>query len=353
MLIAKSIFVLSVRNIHNQPIIKKDYSMPTMNQTLAKGLDASLFAATVTNVVACAQGIHHLSIALANDNFFTPQAGSHIQIAVMDAKGNPKLNHYSLVNAPNQSQQYHIAVQAEEAGAGGSLFMHRLKAGDTVYVSVQKNDFMLHESVAPIVLIAGGIGVTPIYAMAQALKAKGAPYQLHYSVRSQNKLAFADEMAALGAQFYIADEGKKLDLDALLSAASADTHFYFCGPKGLIQAIIDTGERLGIPRARLHFELFGNSANLQSLDQPVEVVLGQSGKTISVPVGTSILDALIAQGVDCSFGCKRGECGACAVDVLEGTPDHRDVVLTKEEKAAGRMCICVSRALSPSITLKK
>lgn len=325
--------------------------MTMMSQKLAQGLDASLFAATVVNVTPCAQGIHHLSIALANAHFFTPQAGSHIQIAVVDAKGNPKLNHYSLVNAPGQSQHYHIAVQAEEAGAGGSLFMHRLKAGDTVYVSAQKNDFMLHESAAPIMLIAGGIGVTPIYAMAQALKAKGAAYQLHYSVRSKNKLAFADEMAALGAQCYIADEGKKLDVSALLSAASADTHFYFCGPKGLIQAIIDTGERLGIPRARLHFELFG--ASPQSSDKPVDVMLRQSGKTITVPVGISILDALLAEGVDCSFGCKRGECGACAVDVLEGTPDHRDVVLTKEEKAAGKMCICISRAHSPSITLNK
>jgi ferredoxin-NADP reductase len=325
--------------------------MTLMNQDLAHGLDASLFAATIANVTPCAQGIHHFSIALTSAHFFTPQPGSHIQIAVADAQGKPKLNHYSLVNAPTQSQHYHIAVQAEEAGAGGSLFMHRLKAGDTVYVSAQKNDFTLHESATPIMLIAGGIGVTPIYAMAQALKAKGAAYQLHYSVRSRNKLAFADEMAALGAQCYIADEGNKLDVSALLSAASADTHVYFCGPKGLIQAIIDTGERLGIPRERLHFELFG--ASPQSSDKPVDVVLSQSGKTITVPVGISILDALLAEGVDCSFGCKRGECGACAVDVLEGSPDHRDVVLTKEEKAAGRMCICVSRAHSPSITLNK
>ncbi|MFM9889823.1 MAG: PDR/VanB family oxidoreductase [Rickettsiales bacterium] len=322
-----------------------------MTQTLAQGLDTSLFPATIANVTPCAQGIHHFSFALADTHFFTPQPGSHIQIAVMDAQGKPKLNHYSLVNAPGDSQHYHIAVQAEEAGAGGSLFMHRLKTGDTVYVSAQKNDFTLQESAAPIMLIAGGIGVTPIYAMAQALKAKGAAYQLHYSVRGRNKLAFADEMAALGADVYVSDEGKKLDVNALLSAAFADTHIYFCGPKGMIQAIIDTGERLGIPRTRLHFESFGASA--QTSDKPVDVMLRQSGKTITVPVGISILDALLAEGVDCSFGCKRGECGACAVDVLEGSPDHRDVVLTKEEKAAGKMCICVSRALSPSITLNK
>lgn len=327
--------------------------MTIINQTLAQGLNASLFAATVENVTPCAQGIHHLSIALANGHFFTPQPGSHIQVAVLDTQGQLKLNHYSLINAPHQSQHYHIAVQAEESGAGGSLFMHRLKAGDTVHVSAQKNDFLLHESAAPIILIAGGIGVTPVYAMAQALKAKGASYQFHYSVRSRNKLAFADELAALGAQFYIGDEGKKLDINALLSAASADTHVYFCGPKGLIQAIIDTGERLSIPRTRLHFELFGNAANSKASDQPVDVVLSQSGKTVAVPVGVSILDALLAEGIECSFGCKRGECGACAVDVTEGSPDHRDVVLTKDEKATGKMCICVSRAHSPSITLNK
>lgn len=328
--------------------------MPAIAQDAALTLSNDLFPAQVTAVTPRAEGICSFTFTLPADRHFTPEAGSHIQIAVKDGHQALKLNHYSLTNSPGDGAHYHIAVQRESNGNGGSRFMHdEVAVGDTVYVSTQKNDFPLQETAHPVVLIAGGIGLTPIFSMAKALNAKGVPYALHYSARSRSKLAFADEMAALGASFYISDEGQKLDLNHLLGSLSPQTHIYFCGPKGLIQAIIDTGERLGIARDRLHFELFGNADQTKQADKPVDVTLSQSGRTITVPVGISILDALLAEGVECSFGCKRGECGACAVDMLEGTPDHRDLVLTADEKAAGRICICVSRALTPAITLRK
>jgi ferredoxin-NADP reductase/predicted pyridoxine 5'-phosphate oxidase superfamily flavin-nucleotide-binding protein len=323
------------------------------NAEMAASLGEPVFPAKVISVTQRAEAINEIVLSLPKKQYFSPQAGSHIQVAVLGEGNKPKLNHYSLINAPGEEHVYRIAVQAELEGQGGSLFMHKVPhVGDILYVSEPRNEFPLRSDVKHSLLIAGGIGITPIYAMAQALSAQKTSFELHYTARSPERLAFVPELAALKAEFYVGSAGKKLQLEALLKTVIAGTHVYVCGPKSLIDAVIVLAEQLQIDRAQIHFELFGNPDSSKIDDKPVEVVLKQSGKTINVPAGKSILDAMLDAGIETSFSCKRGECGQCAVPVLEGTPDHRDIVLTAQEKKSGKvMCTCVSRAQGERLVL--
>lgn len=325
--------------------------LPT--EEAVRDLGTPLFPAKITAIARRAEGIHEFTFSIPKQYYFAPQVGAHIQIAVMGQDHKPKLNHYSLINAPGEEHRYRIAVQEEVNGSGGSQFLHSTpRVGDTVYVSEPKNEFPLMADAEHSLLIAGGIGITPIYAMAQALHKKGASFEMHYSARSAEKAAFLEDLHQLGCQIYISEANKKWDIEALLKGVTHGTQVYVCGPKGLIQTVIDTAEKIGIDRAQMHFELFGNPDKNKKEDKQVEVVLRQSNKTIMVPVGTSILDAIIAEGIEAPHACKRGECGTCSTKVLEGTPDHRDIFLTPEEKAScGVMCTCVSRGVTDRLVL--
>ncbi len=284
-------------------------------------------------------------------------AGAHIRVKLADADE----RHYSLINwvaepaATDAPTAYRLGVRLEEDSKGGSRYMHGLREGDVITVSPPKNDFSLHESDAPVILIAGGIGVTPIISMAAELKARGRPFEFHYCGRSRGLMAFLDELDALcgGAlRIHCDDEPEScVDLKALIGAASAHSHIYVCGPRGMIEAVREIAHARGFAKDHVHFELFDAPA-ADSGDQSFEVEISSTGQVFTVPPDKSIIEVLEAEGVDLIYDCQRGDCGICQTTVLEGIPDHRDVILTDEERAANNvMQICVSRAKSARLVL--
>lgn len=286
--------------------------------------------------------------------------GSHLKVHI------PALNDhrcYSLISlephcANGQCpDRYRLGVRLEENSAGGSRFMHDLKVGDTLTVSGPKNDFPLHDATpgeTETVLIAGGIGITPIASMAAALHHQGRPYQLHYAGRTLQQLAYLDELqqlAGMAVRHYADDTDTRFSLDALLDGLSKDQHIYVCGPKGLIDAVIEGCKQRGWPGDHVHFELFVTAAP-QEGDQPFEVELRQSGVTLQIPADKTIVDVMEEQGLDPMIDCKRGECGVCTCDVIEGEVDHRDYFLSDSEKASNKVIqICISRAKTPRLVL--
>lgn len=289
---------------------------------------------------------------------FSP--GSHLQVRI---PGLGATRNYSLVSFDASRQgfeaprHYRLGVRLEESGSGGSRFMHGLAVGDRITVIGPKNDFPLHAAEAgeaPVVLIAGGIGITPLAAMASALAAAGRPWVLHYSGRSRDQLAFVTELRALdeaALHLHADDDASRLDLGALLDGLAPAQHLYVCGPKGMIDAVIDGAKARGWPAERIHFELFTAAAPVDG-DRAFELELRQSGKRLAVPADKTILEVLESAGCDPMYDCRRGECGVCTATVLEGTPDHRDYFLSDAEKAGGKMIqICISRARSARLVL--
>ncbi|MEP6721343.1 MAG: PDR/VanB family oxidoreductase [Variovorax sp.] len=289
-------------------------------------------------------------------------AGAHIRVQVTLPDGATDWRHYSLINlatarnATNAPAEYVIAVRREAEGRGGSRFMHeRLNPGDLLTIELPKNDFPLHTGPGGTVLVAGGIGVTPLASMAARRRAEGLPVRMHYAGRSRELMAFLPELQALlGEDLRIhadAEAGAPLDIDALLDACPAGDRLYVCGPKVMLDAVLARTQARGWEHDRVHFELFTEPV-AEAGDQPFEVELAQSGQRFTVPADQSVLDCLIEHGCDPMFDCKRGECGVCAVPVLEGDIDHRDYVLTAREKALGNvMQICISRVKGPRLVL--
>lgn len=284
-------------------------------------------------------------------------AGAHIDVAVALPDASSAARSYSLVNSPAERGRYEIAVLHEPRGSGGSAFMHeRVKAGDRLTASAPRNDFPMAAGAREHWLIAGGIGITPILAMARVLAGSGQAFTLHYCARSLETMAYRDEIAGLAgehARFYFdgGDPARGLDLAALLTAPAPGRHVYVCGPKGMIDAVLARCQATQWPREQVHFELF-TTAKAEASDQAFEVVLARSGRSVRVSAGKTILETLLEAGEEPLSDCRRGECGVCVTEVLAGEPLHRDYYLTESEKAAGKsMCICVSRARSTKLVL--
>lgn len=278
------------------------------------------------------------------------QPGAHIRVALPDGGDRA----YSLIRFPGVAQAgYRIAVQREDGGKGGSKFMHGRAVGDTLTVAPPKCDFPLAQ--APALLLAGGIGITPMISMAAALQDAGTPFDLHYCGRSRGVMAYADSLAAaFGPTLHLHcddDPATAPDLAALIAGLDPDRHLYICGPRGMIDAARALAEAAGIPADRVHVELFDN-ASAGTEDSAFEVELTSTGQVFTIPPGRSIIEVLEGAGIDLTYDCRRGDCGICQTEVISGTPDHRDVVLTEAERASGKvMQICVSRAKSPRLVL--
>ncbi|MFX1671888.1 PDR/VanB family oxidoreductase [Paraburkholderia sp. A2WS-5] len=282
-------------------------------------------------------------------------AGAHIRVQV----GGGDWRAYSLINLASETcsayehapDHYLIAVRREDAGAGGSLWMHtQVHAGDTLRIAPPVNAFALDADTADAVLIAGGIGITPIASMAATLAARAARYTLHYTGRSIAQLAFVGALRALAGEhlhLYGDDEdseANRFDLARLFATLTPGQPIYVCGPQGLIDAVIGLATERGWPRERIRSELFA-AATPHAGDAAFEVELRQSGMTLTVAPAQTILDAMLDAGLDPLYDCKRGECGVCQVGVIEGAVDHRDYCLSEAEKCSGKvMHICVSRA---------
>ena len=282
------------------------------------------------------------------------EAGAHLPIDVKISAKNTVQRHYSIISSSHDNRFYDIAVRQEKQGRGGSNYLHsQLKIGDVLVAKSPANDFSLTSQGKHHVLIAGGIGITPILAMLKVLSENGESYELHYSVKTSADLAFKDEITRLTkgeAHFYITQgvNGNRLNLPSLLATENKANHVYVCGPLNMIEAIKDTAENNSWQPSHIHYESFGSS--VQRKDKAIEVNLKKSGKVIVINPKETILDGLLAAKIAVPFECKRGECGMCATDYTEGTVDHRDVYLTKKEKAHS-LCVCVSRATSSAITL--
>jgi ferredoxin-NADP reductase len=287
--------------------------------------------------------------------------GAHIKLRVA-IDGAPAWRHYSLIDfepACEQPHAYLIAVRREDpelGGRGGSLYLHRqVQAGHLLLARGPVNGFGLDPSHDEVLLIAGGIGITPLASMATALRAGGKSYALHYSGRSLDQLALLPQLqAAAGPALTLyADDNaaRRLDLRALLAACKPSQPIYTCGPKGMIDAVRAIALELGWPAELVRYELFVDAA-AEAGDHAFEVELAQSGTRLQVAADTTILDAMLAAGLDPMFDCKRGECGVCAVPVLSGAIEHRDNCLTEAERASGKVIqICISRAKGNCLVL--
>lgn len=281
------------------------------------------------------------------------QAGAHIRVALPDGGDRA----YSLIDfgpVPASPSCYLITVQKEPEGQGGSLFMHRLEVGDQISVTPPKCDFPLHLGM-PALLLAGGIGITPIISMAAALAAEDTPFALHYAGRSRALMAYADRLVDVFGRdvtIHCDDEPETvLQLNPLLDGLTPDWHLYICGPRGLIEAASKMAGEAGIGSERVHVELFSNTS-AEPDDVSFEVELASTGQVFVVEPDRTIIETLEDGGVDLVYDCQRGDCGICQTGVISGTPDHRDVVLSETERAAGDvMQICVSRAKSPRLVL--
>jgi vanillate O-demethylase ferredoxin subunit len=283
-------------------------------------------------------------------------AGAHLDVQVPGGL----TRQYSLCNAPHETHRYLIGVLRDAASRGGSVAMHeRVGEGDRLTVSAPKNHFPLAPQARRHLLLAGGIGITPILCMAEQLAASGADFALHYSTRSRERTAFYDRIRASAFADRVAfhfDDGEaaqRLDLATLLAAPQAGTHLYVCGPKGYIDAVLASARARGWPEAQLHREYFaaGDAAPAAG-DAAFEVQLASSGRVIAVPADRTVVQALAAAGVEVQTSCEQGVCGTCLTRVLAGTPEHRDLYLTPEEQAANdQFTPCCSRARSARLVL--
>lgn len=275
--------------------------------------------------------------------------GSHVDLILPDGI----LRQYSLIDVDGPGDRYTIGVKRDAAGTGGSLFLHdRVPVGSMLRVSHPRNHFPLDEQAPHSVLIAGGIGVTPIYAMAARLARLGKPFEIHYSSRSRDDAALARELAGLGSCRFHYDaesDGRFLDLKAIVAAAPDGAHFYCCGPLPMLKAFEDATASL--PPAHVHVEYF-TAKEAAATEGGFTVELKRSGTSYVIPAGKTILDVLREAGLDVPASCEKGVCGTCETRVLAGTPDHRDAILTESEKRAGdTMMICCSGAKSDRLVL--
>ena len=282
-------------------------------------------------------------------------AGAHVDIHLRGGL----VRSYSLCDAPGENRRYRIAVLREQASRGGSAAVHALREGDVVSVGQPRNHFELSPDAGHHLLLAGGIGITPLLAMAHWLTRQQASFALHYSARSRDRAAFVSEVResfGTRAHLYFDEDGpsQRLPLSDVLAGCDPTTHLYVCGPGTYIEWVLETARAARWSEARLHREHF--AAPTKPGGDPgssaFEVQIASTGRIIQVPSDRSVAEMLHASGIELPVSCEQGICGTCIVGVLDGTPDHRDAFLTPAELAANdRFTPCCSRARSPRLVL--
>jgi tetrachlorobenzoquinone reductase len=281
-------------------------------------------------------------------------AGSHVDLHFADKM----IRSYSLLNDQDERHRYVVAVNLDQAGRGGSKFIHEhFRVGDILAIRPPSNNFELAESAEHSVLIAGGIGITPILSMILRLQKLRRPWELHYAARTRASAAFLDRLEPLrerdGARINVNfDEepgGRMIDLAKIVAQAPVGADFYCCGPASMLTAF--EAATISCLPGRTHVEYF-SAKEAPAVSGGFEVILQRSGKSLFVPAGKTILDTLLDAGVNVAYACSEGVCGTCETKVLQGEPDHRDVVLSEDERAANKsMMICCSGSKSPRLVL--
>ncbi len=283
--------------------------------------------------------------------------GAHVDVILSD----DLRRSYSLTQAlDGTTPGCTVAVHRDPASRGGSAHVHEtLRVGDRLRLSRPKNQFPLDEKVAHSVLIAGGIGITPMLAMIRRLTELGRSWHLHYAARRRSAAAFLGELDACAAasggmgrittHFDDEADGALIDIASVVADAGPEVHFYCCGPEPMLAAY-EAASR-AVPKERVHAEYF-SAREEAAREGGFDVVLNRSGKVLHVEPGKTILDVLIANRVSVPFACTEGTCGTCETRVIEGRPDHRDAILTDEERAHGdTMMVCCSGSKSARLVL--
>ena len=281
-------------------------------------------------------------------------AGAHLDIELPGGLA----RQYSISSDPRDVDRYVVAVLREPESRGGSIHMHdKLREGDRLTVHPPRNNFPLAAGASHHILLAGGIGVTPMMAMVRELARAGASFEMHYCTRSPARTAFMAEIT--GAPFADkvrfhhdgGDPAQGLDIARLLQQARPGAHVYYCGPAGFMRACEEASRHW--PQGTVHFEYFSVDETVEhGASEAFQVKIASSGAILDVPADRSIVEVLRAHGIEVDTMCEEGICGTCATVLLEGEADHRDFVLDDEEKARGEfIMVCCSRARSPMLTL--
>jgi vanillate O-demethylase ferredoxin subunit len=283
------------------------------------------------------------------------EAGAHIDIHIADGL----TRQYSLCNDPDERHRYLISVLKDVNSRGGSSAMHeQVQAGQTLTISTPRNLFALEKSARRHLLFGGGIGITPMLAMAWELSHQGADFHLHYCFRSSQRAAFVAMLrqTPFAARITFHDDSgaqtQKLDAPAVLAAPGPDTHLYVCGPAGFMNYILDAARSADWSPDRVHKEFFAAEPIDQTGNSPFEVELANSGRVFQIPAERTVFEVLDEADIAIESSCEQGVCGTCVTRVLKGIPDHRDQFLTAAEHAANdRFTPCCSRAKSSRLVL--
>jgi vanillate O-demethylase ferredoxin subunit len=298
-----------------------------------------------------------VSLLLHGEDLPPFKAGAHIEVQLPGAL----TRQYSLCSGPDDPHVYEIAVLREPTSRGGSKAVHDvLQVGQFIEISTPRNLFPLDATASRTLLLAGGIGVTPILSMANECARENRAFEMHYCARTPAKMAFADRLKrspiAPHCHLHFDDGPRKqqIDLARVLANPRVGHHLYVCGPSGFINATLDTAAASGWADAQLHREFFSAPASEhdEGDDKAFTVALARSGLQTEVPPGVSIVKALEDIGVFVPTSCAEGICGMCVVPVLEGIPEHRDFILSADERARNdRLTACCSRAKTPMLVL--
>lgn len=310
----------------------------------------------VTRKADEAEGICSFELC-ATDGSALPafEAGAHIDIHI----ANGLTRQYSLCNDPRERHRYLISVLKAPDSRGGSAAMHeQIGSGQTLAISHPRNLFPLDHSANRHLLFGGGIGITPLLAMAHELSHRGADFELHYCFRSSERAAFVSMLALtpFAGRIQLHDDSgpqpQKLDAPALLATPDAGTHLYVCGPAGFMNHLLDTARNAGWSPDNVHKEFFAAEPVDQNANAPFEVELARSGRVFQIPAERTVFEVLDEAGIAIESSCEQGVCGTCVTRVLMGVPEHRDAFLTASEQAANdRFTPCCSRARSSRLVL--
>jgi tetrachlorobenzoquinone reductase len=316
----------------------------------SRGHSHCVIPARLSAIRSEARDVVSLHLGPASQIRFPPfEPGAHIDLWL----GNGLVRSYSLVNAPEDSDRYVVAVLKEPGSRGGSRFVHEtLRVGDIINISAPRNTFPLDDDDGTSVLLAGGIGITPIYCMMRHLVRSARPVHLIYCSRARDNAAFSDAIESLATTHknlkvvwhFDSEEGGPPSLVHLLQSHGPEANYYCCGPTAMIDAF--SAACASLDYRKTHIERFSRSAALtpDPKDSAFVVELARTGISLSVGADESILDAMINAGLSPDFSCKEGICGTCEMAVLSGEIEHRDEILSEDERRSGHtMMICVSR----------
>jgi len=277
------------------------------------------------------------------------QPGAHVDMHLPSGH----IRNYSLIIARPPPDTYTFAIKRDPASRGGSRYIHdELRVGKTLKISAPRNNFPLQEDAAHTILLAGGIGITPIWCMVQRLVELKQSWTLHYGCRSRADMAFLQELEAMSeAMFHFDDEkGQVLDVAGIVGAARKDAHLYCCGPTPMLNAF--EAATKDWPREQIHIEYFTPRPQAKPSKGGFTVELARSGQEFFIPEGRTILEVLLDEGVDVDYSCELGICGACEQRVISGVPDHHDSILTEEEQAENkRVMICCAGCKTDRLVL--